>query len=446
MVAATTVRAVNDITGRWARAAVGERGTVLTAAGVWPLQALLAGPAAGPARAELAAALGLDAEHAPREGRDLLAACRAAEGVDAAVGLWTRRSLALRPDWLAGLPPGSHGELTGDAGADQEAMHAWARRHTDGLIERMPARVDPETLLVLASALLVRTTWQEPFGEYPLRVVEGPWAGRELTGLGRSGTNAEQVRVHTTPAGPLTAVEVAGDNGLDVHLLLGPPDMSGGAVLSHGVAALAGAYATVSGAGLAEGAGPGLGVTTVPSEDGVARVQLTAARFTVRRGTRSAGEGGALRARRRLRHLPGALPRDQRAAAGGVGRTAERYRDLRPARFPGGRRHGGARRRGIGAADAAAPGAVRVGPLRQALRLPRGAPGVRAGARRGMGDGPRPVAGVRGGLVTGRTAPSSPGARRAAHPVRRSRAHRISRSAAGHAAGRASLRSASGRR
>ncbi|MFH8568402.1 serpin family protein [Streptomyces sp. NPDC017993] len=281
MVAATTARAVNDITGRWARAAVGERGTVLTATGVWPLQALLAGAAAGPARAELAAALGIDAEHAVREGRDLLAACQEAEGVNAAVGLWTRRSMVLRPEWRAGLPPGSHGELTGDAGADAEAMHAWARRHTGGLIERMPVRVEPDTLLVLASALLVRTTWQEPFGAYPLRVAEGPWAGRELTGLSRSGTNAGQVRVHSTPAGPLTAAEVAGDNGLDVHLLLGPQDMPGGAVLSHGVAALAGSYPTVSGARLTEGAGPGLSVRTVPSENGEARVQLTAARFTV---------------------------------------------------------------------------------------------------------------------------------------------------------------------
>ncbi|MFG2830300.1 hypothetical protein ACGFWI_23010 [Streptomyces sp. NPDC048434] len=42
MVAATTARAVNEMTARWARETVGERGTVLTAAGVWPLLALLA--------------------------------------------------------------------------------------------------------------------------------------------------------------------------------------------------------------------------------------------------------------------------------------------------------------------------------------------------------------------------------------------------------------------
>ncbi|MEV0369031.1 serpin family protein [Streptomyces sp. NPDC050636] len=281
MVDATTVRAVNDMTARWARDAVGERGTVLTAAGVWPLLALLAGPAAGQARKELAEALGTDAEHAVRAGCDLLAALDAADGVDAALGLWTQRLLALRPEWLGSLPLDLHGELTGDASADQETLNAWARRHTDGLIEHMPVEVTPDTLLVLASALLVHTTWAYPFRERPLRVDEGPWAGRELTGLSLYGVAPEQFRVYRTPAGPLTAFDVAGDNGLDVQLLLGPEDMPGGEVLRHGLAALGGGYVSVSGAELAEGAGPGLTVTSEPSWDGAPRVDLLTARFTV---------------------------------------------------------------------------------------------------------------------------------------------------------------------
>ncbi|MEU8995664.1 serpin family protein [Streptomyces caniferus] len=281
MVAARTVRAVNDMTARWAHEVVGERGTVLTAAGVWPLLALLAGPAAGPARKELAEALGTDAEHAVGEGGALLAALAAADGVDAAVALWARRTLALRPAWLESLPDGLRGELTGDTAADQGAMDAWARRHTEGLIERMPVRIGPGTVLVLASALLVRTTWEEPFREGPSRPSEGPWAGRELTALSRSGTDVEQVRVHGTPAGPLTAVRVAGDNGLDVHLLLGEPAVPGNEVLRHGVAALDGAYPAVSGAALTDAAGPGLRVTTVPSYDGAPCLDLTTTRFTV---------------------------------------------------------------------------------------------------------------------------------------------------------------------
>ncbi|MEU8781504.1 serpin family protein [Streptomyces sp. NPDC048637] len=282
MVAAATARAVNDMTARWARETVGERNSVLTAAGVWPLLALLAGPAAGPARQELAEALGTDARHAVREGRELLAALAAADGVDAAVGLWARRTLTLHPEWLGSLPPAAHGELTADPAADQEAMDSWARRHTDGLIEQMPVQVTPDLLLVLASALLVRTTWVEPFQAFPGGAFEGPWAGRELMALSRSGPDVDGVAVHGTPAGPLTAVRVEGDNGLDVHLLLGGPEVPGGEVLRHGVAALDGAYRAVSGAALSEGAdGPGLTVTTVPSYDGVPCFNLTATQFTV---------------------------------------------------------------------------------------------------------------------------------------------------------------------
>ncbi|MFG2138159.1 serpin family protein [Streptomyces sp. NPDC048650] len=281
MIAATTVRAVNDLTGSWAREAVGERGTALTAAGLWPLLALLAGPAAGEARAELAGAIGTDAEHAVSEGRALLDALAAADGIDAAVGLWTRRVLELRPEWLDGLPLDVHGELSGDAAADAAAMDAWVRRHTDGLIERMPVAAGPSTLLVLASALLVRTTWCKAFREVPLRTTEGPWAGRELAGLHRSDTASEQVRVHRSPAGALTTVQVEGDNGLDVHLLLGPPELPGGEVLRHGVAALGGGYPVQSGTELGDGAGPGVQVRTTTSWDGAPRTQLTCARFTV---------------------------------------------------------------------------------------------------------------------------------------------------------------------
>lgn len=167
MVAPATVRAVNAMTARWARAAAGgsgvgsgaERGTVLTAAGVWPLLALLAGPAHGPARAELAAALGVPAESAAAAGRELLAALDAAPGVRAAVGLWARRTLELRPEWRAELPLDTHGELTGDVEADRTELDAWAARRTDGMIDKMPLVLDPDTLFVLASALVARTTW-----------------------------------------------------------------------------------------------------------------------------------------------------------------------------------------------------------------------------------------------------------------------------------------------
>ncbi|MGW1838332.1 serpin family protein [Streptomyces sp. NPDC002067] len=273
-----TVRAVNAMTARWARAAVGERGTVLAAAGVWPLLALLATPAAGQARAELSAALGTAPEHAMDEARALLATVDAMDGAAAAAGVWAARSVELRPEWRARLPDGALGELTGDAAADRAALDAWASRGTGGLIERMPVATGPGTLLVLASALLLRTTWETPFAERPLRPAEGPWAGRTLAELYRRTEDGAGLRVHTTPDGPLTEARVTGTAGIDVHLLLGPEGLPGGAVLAHGVAALAGTYPVAPGA---DGNGPGLTLSSVPSHHGRPLTELSTARFTV---------------------------------------------------------------------------------------------------------------------------------------------------------------------
>ncbi|POX36173.1 hypothetical protein C3486_35020 [Streptomyces sp. Ru73] len=275
------------MTARWARAAAGDggaqRSTVLTAAGVWPLLALLAGPAHGPARAELSAALGVPAESATAAGRDVLAALDAAPGVRAALGLWTRRTLELRPEWRDALPPATHGELTGDAEADLAELNAWAARQTDGMIEKMPPVVASDTLFVLASALVARTTWRWPFGDTLLVPQTGPWRGRRLAGLLRLDPLGDLLAVHGTPYGPLTRLRVEGDNGLDVHLLLGPEDRTAGEVLEAGIAALEGAYATTYGDGLPEGDGvaPGVTVTTVPSRDEKPALRIRSVAFTV---------------------------------------------------------------------------------------------------------------------------------------------------------------------
>ncbi|MFB0632914.1 hypothetical protein [Streptomyces sp. AB3(2024)] len=94
----STVRAVNRLTARWAAAApAAEAGTVFTAAGLWPLLALLAGGAAGPARTELAEALGIPAEDATPAAREVMAALGGVRGLRSATGLWTREDLPLEP-------------------------------------------------------------------------------------------------------------------------------------------------------------------------------------------------------------------------------------------------------------------------------------------------------------------------------------------------------------
>ncbi|MFJ9564347.1 serpin family protein [Streptomyces fuscichromogenes] len=260
-----TVRAVNGLTARWAAAADG--GTVFSAAGVWPLLAFLADGADGPARGELAAALGLPAEQAAGAARELLAGMAGTAGLDTALGVWTGRTLAVREAWAAGLPAGAHGVLTGDAAADRKALDTWAADRTGGLVERMPVQLTEDTELVLASALAMRTRWLAPFEEWPLATAYEPWTGVERLGLRRTGALLDRIGVADTPDGFVTELKVLGGNALDVHLLLGEERMTPGQVLGAGIGILDGAHRAVPGDRLPYGApGPGLVVEKVQCE------------------------------------------------------------------------------------------------------------------------------------------------------------------------------------
>ncbi|MFF4435550.1 serpin family protein [Streptomyces sp. NPDC001621] len=276
------VRAVNGLTARWA--ATVRDGTVFSAAGVWPLLAFLADGAAGPARSELAEALGLPADQAASVGRELITGMAAVPGLDSAVGLWTARTLELRPEWAAGLPAGTHGVLTGDVPADRRAMDTWAVERTGGLVERLPLPVTEATELVLANALTMRTEWLTPFDEVPLETAYGPWAATERLGLRRSTAVLDRIGVVDTPHGRVTRLTVLGRHALDVHLLLGEEGTDPGRVLGAGVGALAGQHTVLPGPRLPYGAvGPGL---TVRRERGTSprppTLDVTTAAFDLR--------------------------------------------------------------------------------------------------------------------------------------------------------------------
>jgi serine protease inhibitor len=259
---ATTVRAVNGLTARWA--GVSESGTVFSAAGVWPLLAHLADGAEGPARAELAEALGLDAGQAAAAARELLAAMEAMRGLDTAVGLWTQRTLELKAPWEESLPADAHGVLTGDRVTDRLALDAWTVKRTGGLIDRMPVTLAEDTQMVLASALTMRTQWLSPFYETELETAYEPWATTPRLALRRSSAVLDRVGVADTPGGHVTELKVLGNNALDVHLLLGEEAMKPGEVLRAGVDILARRYAVVRGPQLPYGlVGPGLLVEKV---------------------------------------------------------------------------------------------------------------------------------------------------------------------------------------
>ncbi|MET8801802.1 serpin family protein [Streptomyces sp. NPDC004546] len=263
-VTAETVRRVNGLTTRWAHAL--PEGTVFSAPGVWPLLAFLADGAAGPARTELSESLGLPADQAAEAARELLAALRSVSGLDAALGLWTHQALTLREEWRTGLPAGTYGVFGDDLVTAQERLDAWAAERTGGLVERMPVTLTRDARMVLACALALRTTWRQPFTELPLRPGCGPWQGRTLRGLYRRSVRPDRVGVAGTPDGFVTALTVPGDNGIDVHLVLGEERMTPGQVLTAGVGIVERALPLTGGGSLPHGhVGPGLHVEQQPA-------------------------------------------------------------------------------------------------------------------------------------------------------------------------------------
>jgi Serpin (serine protease inhibitor) len=262
----TAAEPVNALTRRWAATADG-RSMVLAGPGVWPLLALLDLAADETAHAQLAAALGGPADAADAV-LDLLAESPA---VRFAIGLWSRADLPLHASWLGRLPPGVHGELTGRPDADQGKLDAWASEHTDGLIKRMPIQVASDTVLVLASGMVVRTRWVEPFRDGTITPGSGPWAGRQLAGLHRTTYDLAAVAV----IGSLTRLRVAGTDGIDVCLFLGEAEP--GEVLARGLDTLGD-----PGGPLPDGRpGPGVEVGMVTATDARDRCTAVLPRFAV---------------------------------------------------------------------------------------------------------------------------------------------------------------------
>ncbi|CAM5685733.1 serpin family protein [Streptomyces hirsutus] len=282
MVSHGTVKAINGLATRWA-AALPHDGTVLAAAGVWPLLGLLADGAAGPARQELSDALSIPADGAATAARDLLSTLGATRGLGTALGLWTRSTLPVEPAWLNQLPADVHGQLTGDPIGDQLHLDTWAAKCTQGQIDAMPVTVNDETLLVLASALTLRTDWIRPFTPGGMEAETGPWRDMNLAGLHRTTSLLNRVGVADTAAGPLTELQIIGTHGIDVHLYLGTPEATAGQVLTAAVGALHNRRAMVPGEHLPYGTpGPGLSVTRVPSVDGEATLHVSTVPFTVK--------------------------------------------------------------------------------------------------------------------------------------------------------------------
>ncbi|QKW18769.1 hypothetical protein HUT16_06565 [Kitasatospora sp. NA04385] len=325
MAGADAVERVNALGARWGRELDFAAGQVWTALGVWPLLAALAAGADGPARAELAGALGVPAERAPSLAREVLARVREVPGCAAALGLWTADGIVVEPGWLERLDAPLWGRLTGDEAEDRAALDAWARERTGGLIERMPVET-AGALLVLASALTVRTRWEKPFQASRSMTDEGPWARRPFTRLTVSGPELYgRIAVAGTSAGPVTEVRVVGDGEVDVHLVLGAEAAGPGAVVAAGFELLSGAARRTPVAELPDGrTWPGLVLESVRSSAPRNSGTLQTVPFRVRAEhdlLASAGVFGLGTAAGPGSHFPG-ISRSTPLKVGGAGQSA----------------------------------------------------------------------------------------------------------------------------
>ncbi|MFG1653139.1 hypothetical protein ACGFIE_24745 [Micromonospora sp. NPDC049275] len=201
-------------------ATIGDRHHVASPLGAWLLLALSAAtadadPATGPepateptAATDVAAATGPDSaigRLADALGTDLASAAEVARTlldaphplVASATALWLRSGhLTGEPaGWRAALPTATEvGTLPDQAGLD-----AWAREHTDGLIETFPLKVHPDVVFALASALATRISWAQPFEVTDARAL-GPasaWA-RDLRRVLRSPSHGHRCAIVTT--------------------------------------------------------------------------------------------------------------------------------------------------------------------------------------------------------------------------------------------------------
>jgi len=301
----TTVKAVNTLTSRWADAADTTEGTAFSAAGVWPLLAFLADGADGAAREELTSALGVPAAEAASLAREFLTGLADIAGLDSALGVWALRTLDLREEWAAGLPAGTRGELSGDPATDQAALNAWAHEHTGGRISELPVRIDKGIELVLASVLALRTRWADRFQETPLK--SAIWSDRTYLGLRRVTSDLDQLSVADTPFGSVTEIRVRGEDGLDVHLLLGEPEMTPAQILRTGVELLSGTLPTIPGSRLPLGhAGPGVRVVEAPrTHPGPPELDVTTAAFELKTHHNLLTYPELFGLRTAQRHLPG---------------------------------------------------------------------------------------------------------------------------------------------
>ena len=208
--------------------AVGDGHHVASPLGAWLLLALAAPAATGQTRERLADVLGADIDEARDAAAALLAEPHPAVASAVATRLRDVATDALR-GWLAGQPAQVEvGDMPTQAQAD-----AWASEHTSGLIDTFPLKITPLTVLILASALATRVSWEVPFDLAPATELgaSSRWAGR-LTRVLRSPSVHRAVIAATRDLGDVAVHTATSTDGLAVTSVIASADAEPVAVLA----------------------------------------------------------------------------------------------------------------------------------------------------------------------------------------------------------------------
>jgi hypothetical protein len=215
----------------------GARHHVASPLGAWLLLAL-AGPACdGDDLRELEQILGTGAGAAAELAAGLLAHPHPLVPAAAAVWGGSEPASARLGAWRRGLPPQvATGPVPG-----QPELDAWAKRHTQGLIDRFPVHNDGTLIWLLATALAARVTWEQPFGLAPAAALgtASPWATALTRVLrtprgpaGRPVPGHDQFIAATGAAGEVAVHAASAQGGLLVVSVAAAPEIPAADVLA----------------------------------------------------------------------------------------------------------------------------------------------------------------------------------------------------------------------
>ncbi|MGP3970199.1 serpin family protein [Streptomyces sp. 6N223] len=219
--------AVRGLAERWLEVvAEGEKDFACSPAGLWLAMAAVAAGADGETAAELRGVLGVAGEEAAGAATAVARELGRTDALAVATGVWGR--VPVYRAFRESLPDIGFGQLDPEAGV--EAIDAWVREATDGLIERLPLTLAPDTLLLLVNALLLKARWETPFeggltSDRPFTDAAG--VRHQVATMHRTVRPADAWRV----AGEVSVVELrcragdgAGEGGLPavVRFVLGP--------------------------------------------------------------------------------------------------------------------------------------------------------------------------------------------------------------------------------